>query len=229
MTGLSILLFLGTFALSLWATWRVKAAYAKYSQVAATSGMSGAEAAYRIMGAAGINDVEIVESNDLLGDHYDPLHKRLVLSSGNFHGASVAALGIAAHESGHAIQHKMAYAPLNMRMAAVGLAGYANMAVAFLPIVGFMTGLIRPMLVVMCIAWGIIMVFNLITLPVEFDASNRAKRVLVDMGFIRGPGEVGAVNKVLDAAALTYVAAFLTSLGYLLFYLLPLLSGSRRD
>jgi Zn-dependent membrane protease YugP len=229
MTGLSILLFLGTFALSLWATWRVKAAYAKYSQVAATSGMSGAEAAYRIMGAAGINDVEIVESNDLLGDHYDPLHKRLVLSSGNFHGSSVAALGIAAHESGHAIQHKMAYAPLNMRMAAVGLAGYANMAVAFLPIVGFMTGLIRPMLVVMCIAWGIIMVFNLITLPVEFDASNRAKRVLVDMGFIRGPGEVGAVNKVLDAAALTYVAAFLTSLGYLLFYLLPLLSGSRRD
>ena len=229
MTGLSIFLFLGTFALSLWATWRVKAAYAKYSQVAATSGMSGAEAAYRIMGAAGINDVEIVESNDLLGDHYDPLHKRLVLSSGNFHGSSVAALGIAAHESGHAIQHKMAYAPLNMRMAAVGLAGYANMAVAFLPIVGFMTGLIRPMLVVMCIAWGIIMVFNLITLPVEFDASNRAKRVLVDMGFIRGPGEVGAVNKVLDAAALTYVAAFLTSLGYLLFYLLPLLSGSRRD
>ena len=229
MTGLSILLFLGTFALSLWATWRVKAAYAKYSQVAATSGMSGAEAAYRIMGAAGINDVEIVESNDLLGDHYDPLHKRLVLSSGNFHGSSVAALGIAAHESGHAIQHKMAYAPLNMRMAAVGLAGYANMAVAFLPIVGFMTGLIRPMLVVMCIAWGIIMVFNLITLPVEFDASNRAKRVLVDMGFIRGPGEVGAVNKVLDAAALTYVAAFLTSLGYLLFYLLPLLSGSRRE
>ena len=229
MTGLSILLFLGTFALSLWATWRVKAAYAKYSQVAATSGMSGAEAAYRIMGAAGINDVEIVESNDLLGDHYDPLNKRLVLSSGNFHGSSVAALGIAAHESGHAIQHKMAYAPLNMRMAAVGLAGYANMAVAFLPIVGFMTGLIRPMLVVMCIAWGIIMVFNLITLPVEFDASNRAKRVLVDMGFIRGPGEVGAVNKVLDAAALTYVAAFLTSLGYLLYYLLPLLSGSRRD
>ena len=74
MTGLSIFLFLGTFALSLWATWRVKAAYAKYSQVPATSGMSGAEAAYRIMGAAGINDVEIVESNDLLGDHYDPLN-----------------------------------------------------------------------------------------------------------------------------------------------------------
>src|SRR5215469_18401346 len=182
MSGLSILLFLGTFALSLWATWRVKAAYAKYSQLPASSGLSGAETAARVMEAAGINDVEIVESNDLLGDHYDPLNKRLVLSSGNFHGASTAALGIAAHETGHAIQHKMAYAPLNMRMAAAGLAGYANMAVAFLPIVGFMTGLFRPMLLVMCIAWGVIMLFNLITLPVEFDASNRAKKVLLNMG-----------------------------------------------
>jgi len=85
------------------------------------------------------------------------------------------------------------------------------------------------MLLIMCIAWGVIMLFNLVTLPVEFDASNRAKKLLVDMGFIRGPSEVAAVNQVLDAAALTYVAAFLTSLGYLLFYLLPLLTGSRRD
>jgi hypothetical protein len=85
------------------------------------------------------------------------------------------------------------------------------------------------MLLVMCIAWGVIMLFNLITLPVEFDASNRAKKVLLTMGFIRGQGEVEAVNQVLDAAALTYVAAFLTSLGYLLFYLLPLLTGGRRD
>ena len=165
----------------------------------------------------------------MLGDHYDPMHKTLVLSSANFRGYSTAAVGVAAHESGHAIQHKMAYAPLNMRMAAAGLAGYANMAVAFLPVVGFMTGLFRPMLLVMCIAWGVIMLFNLITLPVEFDASNRAKKVLIDMGFIRGPGEVEAVNQVLDAAALTYVAAFLTSLGYLLYYLLPLLTGGRRD
>src|ERR1700746_1136608 len=112
MTGLSILLFLGTLVLSLWATWRVKAAYAKYSQVAASSGMSGAETAARIMGASGINDVEIVESNDLLGDHYDPLNKRLVLSSGNFCGSSTAALGVAAHESGHALQHKLAHCPL---------------------------------------------------------------------------------------------------------------------
>jgi uncharacterized protein len=229
MTALSIFLFLGTFAISLWATWRVKAAYAKYSEVPASCGMTGAEVAARILAASGIHDVQIVKSDQLLSDHYDPLNKTLVLSSANFEGYSTAALGVAAHESGHAIQQQVAYAPLNMRMAAAGLAGYANMAVAFLPIVGFMTGLFRPMLLVMCIAWGVIMLFNLITLPVEFDASSRAKKVLLNMGFIRGQGEVDAVNKVLDAAALTYVAAFLTSLGYLLYFLLPLLTGNRRD
>jgi Zn-dependent membrane protease YugP len=229
MSALSLLLFFGTFAISLWATFRVKAAYNKYSQVPASSGLTGAEVASRIMAASGIYDVQIVESNEMLGDHYDPMHKRLVLSSANFRGASTAAVGVAAHETGHAIQHKIAYAPLNMRMAAAGMAGYANMAVTFLPVVGFMTGLLRPMLLIMCIAWGVIMLFNLITLPVEFDASNRAKKVLNEMGFIRGPAEAAAVNKVLNAAALTYVAAFLTSLGYLLYFLLPLLSGSRRD
>ena len=229
MTAFGLFLFLGTLALSLWATWRVKAAFSKYSEVPASSGLTGAEVAQRIMMASGIYDVQIVESNDLLGDHYDPMHKRLVLSSTNFRGTSTAAVGVAAHETGHAIQHKMAYAPLNMRMAAAGLAGYANMAVAFLPIVGFMTGLLRPMLLIMCIAWGVIMLFNLITLPVEFDASNRAKKLLIAMGFIRGPSEVAAVNQVLDAAALTYVAAFLTSLGYLIYFLLPLLTGNRRD
>jgi Zn-dependent membrane protease YugP len=229
MTALSYLLFFGTLAISLWASWRVKSAYSKYSQVPASSGMTGAEVASRIMAASGIYDVEIVESNEMLGDHYDPMHKRLVLSSGNFRGASTAAVGVAAHETGHAIQHKMAYAPLNMRMAAAGMAGYANSAVLFLPFLGVMTGLLRPMLLITCIAWGVIMLFNLITLPVEFDASNRAKRALTEMGFIRGPNEAAAVNQVLDAAALTYVAAFLTSLAYLIYYLLPLLSGGRRD
>src|ERR1700761_5131166 len=157
MTALSLFLFFGTLALSLWASWRVKSAYSKYSQVPASSGMTGAEVASRIMAASGIYDVEIVESNEMLGDHYDPMHKRLVLSSANFRGASTAAVGVAAHETGHAIQRKIAYAPLNMRMAAAGMAGYANMAVTFLPVVGFVTGLLRPMLLIMCIAWGVIM------------------------------------------------------------------------
>jgi uncharacterized protein len=229
MTGLGIFLFIGTFALSLWATMRVKSAYAKYSRIPASAGLTGAEVAASIMAASGIQDVQIVESNQMLGDHYDPMQKRLVLSSENFHGYSTAALGIAAHETGHAIQHKMAYAPLSWRLAAAGMAGYANMAVSVLPIFGLMTGLFRPMILLACMAWGIIMVFNLVTLPVEFDASNRAKKKLVEMGFLRTQGEVAAVNQVLDAAALTYVAAFLTSLGYLLYYLLPLLGGNRRD
>ena len=98
MTAISIFLFLGTLALSLWATWRVKAAYAKYSEVPASSGMTGAEVAARIMAASGIHDVQIVESNQMLGDHYDPMHKTLVLSSANFRGYSTAAVGVAAHE-----------------------------------------------------------------------------------------------------------------------------------
>src|SRR5271163_375213 len=128
MTAFGLFLFLGTFALSLWATWRVKAAYSKYSEVPASSGMTGAEVAARVMAASGIDDVEIVESNEMLGDHYDPMHKRLVLSSANFRGTSTAAVGVAAHETGHAIQHKTAYPPLNLRMAATGMAGYANSA-----------------------------------------------------------------------------------------------------
>ena len=167
----------------------------------------------------------------MLGDHYDPLHKRLVLSRENFEGRSVAALGIAAHECGHAIQHKLAYAPLQWRMAAVGLTSFASQLVMWLPLVGMFTGLLssRTGLLIMALGWGIIMLFNLITLPVEFDASRRAKQLLPAMGFIQPGEELRAVRKVLDAAAWTYVAAFLTSLAYFLWHLLPLLLGSRHS
>jgi uncharacterized protein len=226
-----ILIFIFTMALSLFAVARVKRTYAKYSKFPASSGISGAEAAYRILEAAGIHDVEISEHQTMLGDHYDPLHKRLVLSSGNYHGRSLAALGVAAHECGHAIQHQMAYAPLHWRMAAIGVTNFANQIVTFLPIFGIMTNIIQPYtgFMIMAIAWGVIMGFNLITLPVEFDASRRAKAVLTRMGFTRSHEEDLGVKKVLDAAAWTYVAAFITSLLYFLFYLLPLLAGGRRD
>jgi uncharacterized protein len=164
-----------------------------------------------------------------MGDHYDPIHRQLVLSSQNFHGSSTAAVGVAAHECGHALQHQAAFAPLQWRMASVSMVNFASSAVMILPILGYLTGLLRPMLLILCLAWGLIMLFNLITLPVEFDASARAKRVLRDMGFIQGSGEAAAVSRVLDAAALTYVAAFITSLAYLIYYLLPLLGGGRRD
>ena len=228
---LTILLFAGTLLISLWATSRVKSTYAKYSQVPAASGETGAEVASQILDRAGINNVEIVAHDEMLGDHYDPIHKRLVLSSQNYHGTSCAALGVAAHECGHAIQDQLSYGPLRWRMAAVGVTTFANQLVLWLPMIGIFTGLLQPLTGagIMAAAWGVIMLFNLVTLPVEFDASSRAKRVLADMGHVATPEQMGAVKKVLDAAAWTYVAAFITSLAYLIWHLLPLLMGRREE
>jgi uncharacterized protein len=228
MNAFGLWAFFGTMALSLWAVWRVKSAYSKYSQVPASSGLTGAEVADRILRRAGINDVEILGSNNLLTDHYDPMNRRLVLSAENFQGTSAAAMGVAAHECGHALQHQQAYAPLTWRMASVNLVGFASQAVYILPIIGWFTNLLMPMLLLLCFGWAIIMLFNLITLPVEFDASARAKRVLAEMGLMRTPQETEAVNRVLDAAAFTYVAAFITSLSFLLYFLM-ILSGGRRN
>jgi hypothetical protein len=141
----------------------------------------------------------------------------------------VAAVGVAAHETGHAIQHAHAYLPLELRMAAVGLTTFASQIVMWLPLIGMFTGLLSTYtgLMVMVVGWGVIMAFNLVTLPVEIDASLRAKRLLLSMGLISPGAEANGVNKVLDAAAWTYVAAFLTSLSYFLLFLLPLLG--RRD
>lgn len=226
---LGILLFAGTMLISLYATAKVKSTYRKYSRMRGSSGYTGAEVAARILEAAGIRDVEIREHPQTLADHYDPRHKRLVLSSENFHGTSPAALGVSAHECGHAIQHKAAYKPLELRMGAVGFTQIAHYLI-WLPILGGLTGFIAPYtgILVAAIGWGIIMLFNLVTLPVEFDASRRAKLILDNMGFIRTAEEKSAVKKVLDSAALTYVAAFITSMAYFLWYLLPLLMG-RRD
>ncbi len=226
---MTLIVFIATLALSLWAAARVKSVYHRYSKGVVMSGLTGGEAAYEILRQAGIRDVDITHQDGMLGDHYDPLHKRLVLSTENYYGRSPAALGVAAHECGHAIQHQMAYKPLHWRMASVGITSYASQIAMFLPILGWMTGLITPMmgLMIAAVAWGIIMLFNLITLPVEFDASRRAKVVLSDLGMIAPGDEAVAVRKVLDAAAWTYVAAFVTSLAYFLMYLLPLLTGGR--
>jgi uncharacterized protein len=223
------LIAFGGLGLSLLAMWRVKAAYAKYSGVPNSTGLTGAQVAATILQRSGIYDVQIVPGNQPLGDHYDPLNKTLVLSPDNYSGNSVAAAGIAAHECGHALQHQAAYAPLTWRMASVRLVGFANMTVYILPILGLFLHQLSLALTVMCAAWGIIMLFNLVTLPVEFDASARAKRLLPQLGLIRSQDEGEAVNRVLDAAALTYVAAFVTSLGYFLYYLLIVMGGNRRN
>ena len=225
------ILFIGTMALSLWAMWRVKSVYNRYNQGEVRSGTTGGEAAAEILRRSGIRDVEITHAEGMLGDHYDPLHKRLVLSEANYFGRTPAALGVAAHECGHAIQHQLAYAPLHWRMAAVGITTYANYIVMFLPLLGLFTGLITPWTGAhyMAVAWGIIMLFNLVTLPVEFDASRRAKAVLAEFNLIAPGEEAIGVKRVLDAAAWTYVAAFITSLAYFIWHLLPLLSGGGRS
>lgn len=223
------ILFIGTMALSLWAAARVKSVYNRYNQGSVRSGYTGRDVAAQILRFNNIADVEIVMGQGILGDHYDPIHKRLVLSPDNYHGRTPAALGVAAHECGHAIQHAAAYKPLNWRMAAVGITTYANYVVMFLPILGLTTSLIPlpTVAVLMAVAWGVIMLFNLVTLPVEFDASRRAKLALAEFGFIQPGEEATGVKKVLDAAAWTYVAAFITSLAYFLWHLLPLLLGNR--
>jgi Zn-dependent membrane protease YugP len=228
---LPILLFIGTLGLSFWASARVKSVYNKYSKEPSLTGLTGAQAAARVMQDAGVEGVEITSTPGHLTDHYDPLHKRLVLSEENFYGNSVAALAVAAHEAGHAIQHARAYAPLHIRMAAVGATRFASQIVLWLPLIGLFTGFFHTQtaLILMAGGWGIIMLFNLVTLPVEFDASARAKAALRHSGILAATHEEDGVNRVLNAAAWTYVAAFITSLAYFLWHLLPLLLGRRND
>ena len=200
----------------LWAQFRVSSAFKKWGEVRASSNITGAQAAREILEAAQIRDVEVVETNDYLGDHYDPSNKRLCLSTNVYNTPSVAALGIAAHETGHAIQHAKAYAPLKARMAIVPITSLASRMLPFVIIGGLffhITGLIT--LGIYC--YMILLAFQLITLPVEFDASRRAKIILDQMGMVQPGHEMAGVNRVLNAAALTYVAAFVATLGNLIY------------
>lgn len=218
-------------ALSLYASWKVRSAYNRYSQVGAASGYTGADIAQRILDLNGIRDVTIHPIPGHLTDHYDPTHRRLALSEENYYGTSVAALGIAAHECGHAIQHKQMYAPLQWRMAAVGITNIASQIVMWIPLIGMFGGFIpyKFAITLMAVGFGILMLFQLITLPVEFDATARAKKVLASTGAVMPGNEFNAMSKVLDAAALTYVAAFISSLGYFLYYVLRMSGGGRSD
>ena len=214
--GSNWLLYIGVpLIIGIWAQIRVSSAFSRWSKVRDSANLTGAECAREILQAAQIQDVDIVETNDFLGDHYDPTKKKLHLSSGVYNTPSVAAVGIAAHETGHAIQHAKAYAPLKLRMAVVPMTMVASQMLPFVIIGGLffhLTGLIT--LGIYC--YLILLVFQLITLPVEFDASRRAKIILREMGIVQPGREVAGVNNVLNAAALTYVAAFIAALGNLL-------------
>jgi len=214
----------------LYAQFRVRSAYSKNVQIPSRGRLTGREAAAAVMESAGIRDVEIVEVQGELSDHYDPSHKRLALSSQNFRGTSLAALGVAAHEAGHAIQHKVGYSLMTLRQTLVPATQISAGASQFLIIIGIVIGaqgLGGIFLTLGAVALAVICLFQLVTLPVEFDASNRAKAQLVNLGIL-DRDEMHGVNDTLNAAALTYVAAFVASLGSLL-HILLILSGSRRD
>ena len=222
--GLFWLLFIGVFIFALYAQIRVSSAYHKNSQIGSRGRITGREAAEAVMAHAGVVGVEITETEGHLTDHYDPANKRLVLSEENYRGTSLAALGVAAHEAGHAIQHKEAYAMLNFRMALVPATQFVSKILPFI-ILGsffFVRGLTGIVLDIAIICYAVLTLFQLVTLPVEFDASRRAKVQLVELGIL-DRDEMPGVDETLNAAALTYVAAFVGALLNLLYLL------SRRD
>ena len=227
-----IALVIVPFLLGLYAQMRVSSAYNKNIQIPSRGHITGREAAAAVMESAGIHDVEIVEVEGQLSDHFDPVHKRLALSSANYSGSSLAALGVSAHEAGHAIQQKVGYSLMSFRQVlvpAVQIAspiawGVLSFGILLASLLGAKAlGIIVLQLGV--VALTVIALFQLVTLPVEFDASRRAKVQLVNLGIL-GRDEMVGVNETLDAAALTYVAAMISSVMQL-FYLLSVARNSR--
>jgi Zn-dependent membrane protease YugP len=205
--------------LGIWAQMKLSHAYGKYSQVPVDSRMTGAEAAREILDRAGLQNVPVEEVPGHLSDHYDPTKRALFLSSENFHGQSIAAVGVAAHETGHALQHQAAYGLFNVRMAIVPITQFAGMAYSFIFLAGFIFRSMFPTFITIAIVlFAITTLFQLITLPVEYDASRRAKDQLFRLGLVHEHEHEG-VSKVLDAAALTYVAALVSAVLNLLYLL----------
>lgn len=205
--------------LGMWAQFRLMGTYGKYSRIGNARGLTGAEAAREILDSAGLYQMPVNEVPGHLTDHYDPTKRALFLSSENYHGQSLAAIGVAAHEAGHALQHKAAYGPLHLRMAMVPITNFASIAWGILAVVGFLFHMLPMFLSIAIVLFTIIAAFQLITLPVEYDASRRAKEQLFRLGLIQDNERPG-VSKVLSAAALTYVAALVTSVLQLLQFVL---------
>ncbi|GHV20644.1 zinc metallopeptidase [Planctomycetales bacterium] len=223
--GLYIILTIPPLLLGLWAQWRVKSAYEKWSRCANARNLTGAQAAAEMLRRENVNDVRIEQVGGTLSDYYDPSAKVLRLSSGVYGAASVAALGIACHEAGHALQHARGYAYLGLRSALVMPAKFGSYLAIPLIMFGMLIGALG-LAKLGVIIFGAVVLFQLVTLPVEFDASRRAKAALVNNGVINAPERAG-VNEVLDAAAMTYVAAAVAAISQLLYYAL-ILAGNRR-
>lgn len=218
------LFVLPAFLLGLWAQLRIQIAYGAAQQMAAP--LSGAAAARHILDSAGLNEVGIEQTPGHLSDHYDPSEKVLRLSPEVYQSRSLAAVGIAAHEAGHAIQDAAGYAPLVIRNAVVPLAGFGSGAGVIMIFVGAVLGMVSWLIWLGIALFATVVFFQVVNLPVEFNASRRAKDQLVQLGIVNSE-ELRYVNKVLDAAALTYVAATLQALFTLIYYIWRFGNASR--
>ncbi|MFP4978866.1 zinc metallopeptidase [Paenibacillus sp. CN-4] len=224
MNGFMYLLVIIAFIFSLWAQFRVKGSFNKWSQVANLNGLTGYEAARMMLDRNGLHDVPIEPVPGVLSDHYDPVHRVVRLSEPVYYERSIAAVSVACHEVGHAIQHKVHYPMLTLRHRMFPVVNFASGVAPFLLLAGFLFGALN-LVGIGIIFFSAAVLFQLVTLPVEFNASNRARQVMVEEGFIRNEEERG-VAKVLNAAALTYVAAALVSVLELL-RLLTIFLGNR--
>ena len=211
---------------SLWASARVNSTYSKYAKVRSMQGLTGAEAAQRILYYAGLSNIRVEHVSGNLTDHYDPKSKVLRLSDSTYSSASVAAIGVAAHECGHAIQDAEGYSPMRLRSTLVPAANLGSRLGIPIILLGVLLGSNYTLVQVGIWVFSLAVLFQLVTLPVEFNASNRAMRILGDRGML-GQEELGMCKKVLSAAAMTYVAAAASSIIQLL--RLVLLFGRRRD
>lgn len=236
-----IMVLLPGLVLSGLASWMVKSRFNHYSRVPSTRGYTGAMAAQRLLDRAGIHDVQIVRVDGFLHDHYDPVNKQLALSPPVYDSTSVAAIGVATHEAGHAIQHATGYYPLKWRSLLVPVVQYGSPFSTWGMIIGLAlwggagaaggasSGIGQAIFLLGVALFGLLVLFQLVTLPVEFNASSRAKALVVEAGIV-GPQEREGIDKVLGAAALTYVAAFVQSLLTLLYFLCRAgLLGNSRD
>lgn len=212
--------------LCLFAQMRVNSAFSKYAKVRSKSGMTGADAARRILEMSGIYDVRVERVGGSLTDHYDPSAKVLRLSESTYDSSSIAAIGVAAHECGHAVQHDKGYAPLNFRSALVPVANIGSRAGIPIILLGALLGMNSVLIEIGIWMFSLAVLFQLVTLPVEYNASNRALAMLGDYGMMEND-EIDGCNKVLRAAALTYVAAAAASILQLL-RLVMLFGGNRR-
>ena len=213
--------------LAAWASCKTKTTFDRYSEVTTAAGMTGAQAAARLLADAGIRDVRIEEVGGFLSAHYDPANRVLRLSPSVYGSNSIAAIGVACHEAGHAIQHATSYGPLGMRSALVPVVNFSSPVSYILMVLGFI--LAAPgMIWLGVILFSMAVLFTLVTLPVEYDASRRAKLLMVEAGIVT-PHEERAAAEVLNAAFLTYVASAVSALLTLLYYLYRLGVFSRRD